>query len=176
MPWFAVDDALHSHPKWLAATPGARALWVTAGSWCAANLTDGRVPKSAIGRLGARQRDAKTLTAIGLWIDEGEAYRFHDWSDRNPTKEQVEAARAAARERRARAKARDVRATFAERAASPSLPLPSPSSNYSSSSKESGSERARNEEARSAEWLAEHRAIVPAPPPPDLRKPKRAEP
>ena len=36
MSWFKVDDRLHAHPKWLALPKGARALWITAGSWSSA--------------------------------------------------------------------------------------------------------------------------------------------
>ena len=38
MAWFRVDDHLYSHPKWLALPKGSRALWVTAGSWCAGHF------------------------------------------------------------------------------------------------------------------------------------------
>lgn len=117
MTWFKVDDGLHSHPKWLAASPHARALWVTAGSWVSAHLTDGHVPRHALASLGGRPKDAADLVRLGLWEQTDDGWRFHEWnldsdgSRRNPTREEVEAERSAARERqrRARNKSRESR-------------------------------------------------------------------
>lgn len=67
MAWFKVDDKLWGHPKWMGLPAGARALWVTAGSYCASNETDGIVPVSALPALGARRRDAEALVEAGLW-------------------------------------------------------------------------------------------------------------
>lgn len=108
MPWFKVDDGLHSHPKWLAASPHARALWVTAGSWCAAQLTDGHIPRHVLPTLCGRPKDATELVRLGLWTETDTGWAFHDWDGYQPSAESVEAERAAARERqrRARAKAR----------------------------------------------------------------------
>jgi len=115
--WFKVDDGLHSHPKWMAIPPAARGLWVTAGSWASAHLTDGHIPRHALTALGGRPRDAADLVRIGLWEENGDGWRFHEWhtdsdgSRRNPTKHEVDADRAAARDRqrRARDKARESR-------------------------------------------------------------------
>lgn len=111
MTWFKVDDGLHSHPKWLAASPHARALWVSAGSWAAAHLTDGHVPRHALPLLGGRLKDATELVRLGLWESVGDGWAFHDWATFQPSAESVEADRAAARERqrRARDKSRESR-------------------------------------------------------------------
>lgn len=105
MPWFKVDDALYSHPKWLAASPAARALWVTAGSWSADQLTDGLVPRHVLPILCARPKDAAELVRVGLWAEEGDGWRFHSWLDFQPSAESVEAERAAARDRMAKVRA-----------------------------------------------------------------------
>lgn len=113
MTWFKVDDGLHSHPKWRAATKGARALWATAGSWSADNLTDGVVPAYMLPVLDGTTKEAAELVRVGLWevIDGG--WVFHQWNEegRQPTRESVERERAAAKERqrRAREKARESR-------------------------------------------------------------------
>lgn len=99
MPWFKVDDGLYSHPKWLAAPKGARALWVTAGSWSSDQLTDGHVPRSVLPMLNGTARDAKDLVAAGLWTEDGDGWRFHDWHERNPSRESVEEQRAKGAER-----------------------------------------------------------------------------
>lgn len=104
MTWFKVDDGLHSHPKWLAASPAARALWVTAGSWCAAHLTDGMVPRHVIATLVAKPRDAAELVRLGLWKEVENGWEFHGWGEYQPTAESVLTERAAARERQRKAR------------------------------------------------------------------------
>lgn len=90
MTWFKVDDSFHSHPKALAAGPAALGLWVVAGSWSGANLTDGFVPDYVLPRLadGAREL-AETLATCGLWRRARGGYRFHDWDVYQPSKDEV---------------------------------------------------------------------------------------
>jgi hypothetical protein len=94
MPWFKVDDSFHSHPKVMATDPAALGLWVIAGSWCGANLTDGFVPDHVLSRLlpGAAKLATK-LVAAGLWRRTEGGYLFHDWEAFNPSAEQVKAER-----------------------------------------------------------------------------------
>lgn len=100
MTWFKVDDSFHSHPKILATEPAALGLWVVAGAWSSSNLTDGFVPDHVLSRL---LPDALTLAeklkTSGLWHRKKGGFQFHDWSDYNPSKEEVEADRKAARSR-----------------------------------------------------------------------------
>lgn len=100
MTWFKVDDSFHSHPKVLATDPAALGLWVVAGAWSSANLTGGFVPDRALPRLlpdGASL--AQELAAAGLWKRSKGGYLFHDWTDYNPTPEDVKAGRDAAKQR-----------------------------------------------------------------------------
>lgn len=80
-----VDDRLHDHPKFLKCSLSARGLWITALSWVGDKLTDGFVPHSCLGRLGARKRDADRLVEAGLWergeCDGEPGYWFHDFED-----------------------------------------------------------------------------------------------
>lgn len=100
MPWFKVDDSFHSHPKVLAAPPAALGLWVVAGSWSGANLSDGFVPDHVLPRLLPDSATlAQQLVAVGLWKRTRGGYRFHDWSEFNPKRDDVEQERKAARER-----------------------------------------------------------------------------
>lgn len=100
MTWFKVDDSFHSHPKVLAASAAALGLWVVAGSWSGANLSDGFVPDHVLPRLLPGSVElARELVAVGLWRRARGGYRFHDWSEFNPKREAVEAERRAARER-----------------------------------------------------------------------------
>ena len=54
MPWFKVDDRLAHHPKVMAVGNAAMGLWVRAGSWSAAHLTDGYVPTELLSTLGGK--------------------------------------------------------------------------------------------------------------------------
>lgn len=109
MPWFRVDDDLALHPKAIAAGNAAMGLWVRAGAYASQYLTEGFVPRGIIGTLGGRPRDAQALVDAGLWEPVADGWRFHQWAERQPTRAQVEADRAAAaeRQRRAREKARE---------------------------------------------------------------------
>lgn len=84
MAWFKVDDKLWGHPKWLATPVRARGLWVTAGSWCASQETDGAVPRHVLATLGGRAVDAAALVDAGLWATTRQGWRFHDWSQFQP--------------------------------------------------------------------------------------------
>jgi hypothetical protein len=92
--WFKVDDSFHSHPKVLAADAAALGLWVVAGAWCSANLTDGFVPDYVLQRLlPDSARLAEQLITCRLWKRTKGGYRFHDWLTYQPTKEEATAAK-----------------------------------------------------------------------------------
>lgn len=94
MTWFKVDDSFHSHPKVLATSPAALGLWVVAGAWSSANLTEGFVPDHALPRLLPDSAPlARELVSNGLWRRERGGYRFHDWIAYNPTRSEATAAR-----------------------------------------------------------------------------------
>lgn len=99
MTWFKVDDGFAFHPKAIMAGNAALGLWVRAGAWCGANLTDGALPRHMIGTFGAQARDAKKLVAVGLWVETETGYQFHEWNEMQPSKAEVERERAANRKR-----------------------------------------------------------------------------
>jgi hypothetical protein len=94
MPWFKVDDSFHAHPKVLATEPEALGLWVVAGAWSSAHLTDGFVPTHALSRLlpGSDELARKLVTA-GLWRRTKGGYQFHDWSEYQPSANDVKTMR-----------------------------------------------------------------------------------
>jgi len=98
MPWFKVDDNLAFHQKVVAAGNAAMGLWVRAGSWSAQQLTDGFVPDHIVTTLGGRKH-ARRLTEVGLWSAVEGGFQFHEWTDRQPTRIEVEEDRKAARQR-----------------------------------------------------------------------------
>ena len=89
MAWFRIDDHLYSHPKWIGASKGSRALWASAGSWSAGQLLDGFVPASVLPILGGNRREATELVEAGLWAVDTDGWRFHDWQDYQPTRRAV---------------------------------------------------------------------------------------
>lgn len=102
MAWARIDDAIIDHPKVLEAGEDARDLLIVSIIWCNKHLTDGRVPKAALGVLSRKKSAEKTAAAlvrVGLWHDEGDAWRLHDYLDWNPSREEVEAKRNASAER-----------------------------------------------------------------------------
>lgn len=115
MTWFKVDDNLALHPKVISAGATQRdrnealGLWVRAGSWCAQQLTDGHVPAEMVELLGGK-KVADRLVKAGLWLPQrGGSYQYHEWEERQPTKQQVEAERRATRERQAQWRANRAR-------------------------------------------------------------------
>ena len=95
MTWFKVDDNLAFHPKVLTAGNSAMGLWVRAGAWSSAQLTDGGIPAAMIVVFGAKKADAERLVAAGLWERTDTGYRFHEWLERNPSSDEVKLGREA---------------------------------------------------------------------------------
>lgn len=88
MAWFQVDDQLALHRKVCEAGNPAMGLWVRAGAWSMANLTEGFVPKTAARTLGTAGQ-AAALVRSGLWIEAADGYRFHEWSTRQMSAEEI---------------------------------------------------------------------------------------
>jgi hypothetical protein len=75
-----VDDTFHSHPKRLATSAAALGLWVVAGSWSNAHLTDGRIPDHVLPLLLPDAATlAEELASTGLWKRTRGGYVFKDW-------------------------------------------------------------------------------------------------
>lgn len=97
MTWFRLDDTWLTHPKVQSAGLKGRALWVAGGLHCAQHLTDGRIAKTmvpalaALSGVGTGRKEAEHLVAVGLWIDQDDAYLMHDWHDYQPSRFDVEA-------------------------------------------------------------------------------------
>ena len=99
MTWFKVDDKLFGHPKARAAGNRAMGLWVMAGAWSSAYVTDGYVPAAFVRDHRHGDIDAAVLVDVGLWHEVDGGWMFHDWEQSNPTRAQVEADREARRKR-----------------------------------------------------------------------------
>ncbi len=92
--WFKVDDSFYDHPKVFDLPDSAVALWTRAGCWSARNLTDGFVPARLPARLCDDHETAvQALIDSGLWRKARGGYRFHDWDQYQPSREEVTAER-----------------------------------------------------------------------------------
>jgi hypothetical protein len=113
MPWFKVDDTLHSHPKARRAGLPAIGMWALAGSYSAAYATEGFVSEPWVASFTRGRRLATELVVAGLWVpaekDGENGWAFHDWLKFQPSKAEIDADRAMAseRQRRWRQKHRD---------------------------------------------------------------------
>lgn len=99
MPWFKVDDNLCTHPKARAAGLPAMGLWVVSGAYSSSYLTEGHIPEWYVKSWSQGARHADRLVTAGLWTPDGNGWAFHQWDERQPTKEDVELSRKANRER-----------------------------------------------------------------------------
>ena len=117
MPWFKVDDGFYNHPKVIGLDMAARGLWVSAGSYCAAYLTDGVITDRQIRAIGGTRKQAEKLVSAGLWsVDDASPrarrYFFNDWRDFQPTRDDVLSKRQEDADRKREARAR--KATYRE--------------------------------------------------------------
>jgi hypothetical protein len=101
MPWLKIDDELFLHPKWLVTPVPARALWITALSYCGKFCNGGLIHPNLLPALGGTVEDAEALVASGLWERDGDAYRIHEFDAYNSSsmpgrRESVSEARAEA--------------------------------------------------------------------------------
>jgi hypothetical protein len=98
MGWFKTDDQLAFHAKVVAAGNSAMGLWIRAGSWSSAQLTDGFIPThmaNAMANAMANPCDQDALVDAGLWDEVDGGFRFHDWSEFQPSAEEERAKRKA---------------------------------------------------------------------------------
>ena len=112
MTWAKLDDGSHAHPKFLGLNPAAIGLWCMGLSYCASQL-DGLILSAQVPRLVATsparaRRLACALVKVGLWDEDPNGFRMHDYLDYNPSREEVlrERAKIYTRVRRYRARRR----------------------------------------------------------------------
>lgn len=113
MPWFKVDDTIHSHPKSRGCGLQAMGLWALAGAYSMAYRLDGYVPVDYVRTWPSGARLAQTLVNGGLWHCSDDVcdclpearnpgWYFHDWTDYQMTADEIERDRNNARERQRR--------------------------------------------------------------------------
>lgn len=92
---FAKFDArLYLNPKWISlseSNPTAACLWISSITYSADNLTDGHVTKVVARRaLGATDETIKALVDSRMWVESGDGWNIHDFSQWQLTRDEVE--------------------------------------------------------------------------------------
>lgn len=111
MTWFKVDDGFYDHPKFLDVPNAAVGLWVKAGAWCGKHLTDGVIPARQVKRFKGTAAQINALLSARIWVESecesgAKAYRFHDWNEYQPTREEKAKEREDAAERQRKSRER----------------------------------------------------------------------
>lgn len=109
MTWLKTDDRFPEHRKIRRLTDGAYRLHHAALSYAAKDETDGLIRPDDLDEMQHGRRLAKhvdSLVKAGLWEPVRNGWMLHDFLDYNPSHAQLEAERAANRERQARMRAR----------------------------------------------------------------------
>lgn len=102
MTWAKVDDGMWCHPKFLTLSLAATGVWSRALSWCANNLTSGRIPKALPAAMGWPAELIEELVDATLWDVTDAGWAIHNYLEYNPSKEEVIASRSKSKERAAR--------------------------------------------------------------------------
>jgi hypothetical protein len=107
MTWLRLDDKFAGHPKISPLSDGAFRLHVSGLLFCAAHETDGLVPLEQIPLLMPKYRKPYLAEVIarGLWLPRLELIEIHDFTEYNPSRDQLQTRREATKERVARARA-----------------------------------------------------------------------
>lgn len=88
MSYFAVDDEMHFHRKFIGLSLAAIGLWVKCGSWSKKERTGGVVPMALVRQYKGTKQAAELCKVQpgcehALWfkIEDGSGYQFHDWEE-----------------------------------------------------------------------------------------------
>jgi hypothetical protein len=115
--WVKVDDALPDHPKVVEAAENlgsngvgrVLALWLKGMCYCNHNLTDGFIPCRILKSwtmVDRRPLDvASVMVMAGIFYQEARGFRFHDFTDYQPSREDVALKRKKDLERKRKKKA-----------------------------------------------------------------------
>lgn len=109
MPWFRIDDGLPEHPKSIALWKAcgkqwdihavAGLLWRDMGCDCSRRKSEGKFERERAYRVVRAPEEIidKALAAlveVGFMSCHGDDFAYHDWTQYNPTREEIDAKRA----------------------------------------------------------------------------------
>lgn len=99
MTWAKLDDKLHSRGDTLVAGNEAMGVWVRGESYCADHETDGALPRAVVELISGGKKSMHRLGALlvkaGFWVETPDGYYSVGFLDRNPSKAESDAKRAA---------------------------------------------------------------------------------
>lgn len=131
MGWVKLDDAFFTDQRAVRAGVEGRALYLSGLCFCARNETDGEIDHEALQVIaalaGVEQTVAQRLVTIGLWAEGDGVWTVPNYLRFNPSREQMEARRAADAERQRRsrdASRRDNEPGGSVTPSAPSSPVP----------------------------------------------------
>ncbi len=129
MTWVKLDDSLPDHPKIIRLSDAAFRAYITGLCYCGKYLTDGGIPGPLALRFAGKRAVLQELVHALLWIPMGEDFAVNGFLEYNPTRQQVEAERKAARERRSKrgGRSKDGTATVARPSPEPPPDVPTTS-------------------------------------------------
>jgi hypothetical protein len=90
---------LPEHPKWIETPAPAVKVLIQLWCYCGRNETDGHIPATVARREGLTPALARRLEELGWIHRNGSGWHVHDWTDHQPTVEQIAQKREKARQR-----------------------------------------------------------------------------
>lgn len=106
MAWVRIDDSALGDLKIVRLPDSALRLWLKGLCYCQMHLTDGLIPREAIGPMEAKRKDVDALCSVlvvgksPLWERDGDGFRVHDYLKYNDSREDVNARKDADRVRK----------------------------------------------------------------------------
>lgn len=96
MPWVRIDDSAMTNLKIVRLPDSALRLWLKGLCFCQMHLTDGLIPREALGPMEAKRKDIDALCTskvegrAPIWDRiEGVGFKVHDYLDYNDSREVV---------------------------------------------------------------------------------------
>ena len=77
--WAAIDVRIFRDPKILELNAQEKLALIASILWTVEELTDGRIPRGALGLIGVTQAQARTFVRVGLWLPIGEGWQIAAW-------------------------------------------------------------------------------------------------
>ena len=97
MAWVRLDDSAMTDLKIVRLPDSAFRLWIKGLCYCQMHLTDGLIPREALGPMEAKRRDIDALCQVlvpgkaALWEASADGFHVHDYLDYNDSRADVAA-------------------------------------------------------------------------------------
>ena len=94
-PWVRINDSAMTDLKIVRLPDSALRLWLKGLCYCQMHLTDGYIPKEALGPMEAKRKDVESLCKVlvegksPLWEPHGDGFQIHDYLNYNDGRAEV---------------------------------------------------------------------------------------